>query len=341
MTKKLLICLGTHAEYIKMFPIIKELEDNNLSYEFISTGQHDLTELVETFGTSQPSFIVNQRDGFSGQTGGAFKWGLQTLPKLIKRFMQEDKKSIVVVHGDTISTSTTAVAARIAGLRVAHIESGLRSGDLREPFPEEIMRIIVDWLAKYKFNPTEYGNTIYDTIRKLIDVRSKPINSKQYAVATIHRHENIKSKERLTKIIKIINACPIPVYFAIHDNTKKKLEEYGLRLNANVFPMPTVPYKEFLNRYLKGASLILTDGGSMQEECAYFGIPCAIMRMQTERKELLKSPSQFLTKLKINPTIKFINRELKTSNYCFSNPYLRVEISTTIVAKLLQVLFCE
>jgi UDP-N-acetylglucosamine 2-epimerase (non-hydrolysing) len=330
--KKLIVCLGTHAEYIKMWPILNYLHKEKIYHEFISTGQHDLEKLIQSFDGNQPNIIINQRDGFSGETGGAFKWGLETLPKLVNYFRKQDKKSIVLVHGDTISTSTTAVAAKLAGLRVAHIESGLRSGNIFEPFPEELMRIITDFLSDFKFPPAVYGNTIYETMSALLNKKIGAVDE-AYAVATIHRHENIKSKERLTKIIEIINACPYKVYFAIHNNTKKKMEEYGLKLNDNVVPMGSVDYKTFLNKYMKSAWLMISDGGTVSEESAFFGTPCLIMRMETERKELLKLKTQCLSKLDYDTSINFMAKSIYLKDDS-SNPYLKRSISHRIITFL-------
>ena len=340
MTKKIAIVIGTTAEYIKMMPVFKEFEKRKIDIEFIHTGQHDLSELIKTFKTQQPSIIVNPKDGFKGDTGSAFGWAKTTTPMLKKILKENEKIEYVICHGDTMSTLIATIAGRLAGKKIVHVEAGLRSGNLFEPFPEEIVRRIVDSLSDVKFavsNKTalrlknevyNVGNTSIDALNIALKTTKKPKGfPKKYAVCTVHRHENIKSKKRMISILDLITRIPMPVYFAIHKNTLSKIEEYGLKdelINSNVKIIDHKTYNEFVG-ILKYSSLILTDGGSMQEEAATLNIPCVILRMATEREELLERGDQVLSKFGKIGGFNFIKKKK------LYNPYYNGGASKQIV----------
>ena len=335
MNKHYAIVIGTHAEYIKMFPVLREFERRNIDYTFISTGQHDLSELIKDCGTKAPDIVLDNKRGFAGDTGGAFMWALRTLPKMYSA-LGTVKPDIVLYHGDTMSTVIASVAAKLRGIDGCHVEAGLRSADIREPFPEEIARMIADSISTIAFVPSlscaentkgadtyVVGNTVYDSI--VYNMRKgNPVTKDVYAIATIHRHENIKSRERMIKIVDILSYSPIPVRLYLHENTKKKLDEYGLLkpllASENVVVMPTINYKDFL-KVFSNAKFVFTDGGSMSEECAWFNVPCIILRMETERKELLERPDQFLTRLDVDATKLKINEFSKVTFKNLSNNY--------------------
>jgi len=330
---KYAIVVGTKAEYTKMFPVLREFESRGVDYTFISTGQHDLQTLIASCGTKFPDVVLDSKKGFGGNTGGASFWALKTLPKMFG-VLGEVKPDVVLYHGDTMSTVIAAIATKLRGIDGCHIEAGLRSGSLREPFPEEIARIIADRCSTIAFVPSllcadntlhadtiVVGNTVYDSIvYSLVDKKSTSV----YAVATIHRHENIKSRERMNKIVDILSFSPIPVHLYLHDNTKQKLQDYGLwdKLLSfkNIKVTPTLDYKSFLPE-LKNAKFVLTDGGSMSEECAWFNVPCIILRMETERKELLERPDQFLSTLDVEASKFKVVEFSKVKFKNLFNPY--------------------
>lgn len=310
---KYYVVLGTKAEYIKMAPIMLEFERRRIDYTFIHTGQHNIASLVKSFETKYPNIVLTKEDGFSGNTGGAFSWAINTFKSLFK-ILNKDRNSFVLYHGDTMSTAIAAGVALITGNRGVHIEAGLRSGNFREPFPEEFVRNIVDFISPFCFTPSLaskarlnrkkhvfcVGNTVYDAIRCVNFNKMIKKPKKQYAICTIHRHENITSWERMKKIINILHKCPIEVRWYMHENTKKKLDDYDLLQTAkynNVVIIPKIlDYFSFLPE-LANSSLVITDGGSMSEEAAFFKVPVLLLRMNTEREELLNTSCQILSKL--------------------------------------------
>lgn len=219
---------------------------------------------------------------------------------------------MVLVHGDTLSTLVAAIAARRAGRCVGHVESGLRSESIWQPFPEEILRRIVFRLSDVLYCPSSWaatnvavlkknivithGNTMIDTVRfalEKIDSRQRARVS-DYALVTSHRFENIFNRKRLKKLVELVEllASRQAVRFVLHTPTEHQLRKERLlaRLSENpkIEMVPRMPHFEFLTE-LAGASCVLSDGGSIQEETSYLGVPCFLLRDYTERNEGLGS----------------------------------------------------
>jgi UDP-N-acetylglucosamine 2-epimerase (non-hydrolysing) len=234
-----------------------------------------------------------------------------------------------------MSTGISAIAAKLTGKKGCHVEAGLRSYNIFEPFPEELMRILADNLSSLKFAPSEIavkraghnsfnvGNTSCESLRyALKKAQNVKKSKKKYAVCTIHRHENIKSPVRMMQIAEIIALSPYPVNFFMHENTKKKLSEYGLLcLFSDYEILNPLGYIDFAP-ILAGSSLIFTDSGGMSEEAAQLNIPCVILRKSTEREELLHRADQFLTFLDIDKAKSALNAISNLPrNYKFRNIY--------------------
>ena len=355
------IVLGTKAELIKMFPVMKELERQNKEYCFIHTGQHDISDLCKQFNLRKPDIVLYSPPKLSSRfmvkTHKAVFWGLSLIPK-IRKTLNKIKPDYVLYHGDTLTTAAASIASSsLLGSKKwknCHLESGLRSGKILEPFPEEISRRIADRFSDILFAvskgtesflkkryPTKRiintGNTIIDSIYEALKLKSRvKIPEKEYCLVNTHRHENIKSKERMKKIVSIIESVGINVIWPLHDNTKKKLREYGLldriEKNNKIATTPLVSYVDFIH-LLKNCKYIITDGGSIQEESLELKKPCILIRNYTERKEGLKTGINFLTSLDINYTKKLIrllegNRiEITT----FNNPYGKKGVSKKIL----------
>jgi len=170
---------------------------------------------------------------------------------------------------------------------------------------------LAKWNLRKKRNKEVHvsGNTIVDSASKALEIakkdKTKRLAKGKFALITIHRHENIKSKKRMKKIVEILSSLNIPAFFAMHDNTKTKLKQYGLydklMENKNIKIMPSMEYPEFIYQMEK-CSLIICDGGSMQEESLIFKKPCVVLRKATERPEGLETNFQFLSKLNVEKT---------------------------------------
>jgi len=368
---KFAIIIGTRAELIKTFPIMLEFQKQKIPFYFISTGQHNLQNLCETFGVKQPDVILSPppktSSKFNTKEAKAIRWAVEVTLKIRKELNKLPDLKFVIYHGDTLSTVCSSFgSSRFLNwnkkYKNVHLEAGLRSvgevNPLLEPFPEEIIRRIVTFfsdilicpskqaklnLKRYK-NKERYnmGNTILDSVHYASKIALnrdlKPLD-KQFLLISIHRHENLKSEERMKKIMEILLSLEIPSYFTLHDNTKKQLIKFGLynKLleNKNIKIIEPMDYVSFAYQ-MKKCSLIICDGGSMQEESLIFKKPCVILRMNTERQEGLKSNFQYLSKLNVEKTKKKI-KEYLSSHFKvkqFKNPYGEIGVSKKIVKLL-------
>jgi UDP-N-acetylglucosamine 2-epimerase (non-hydrolysing) len=276
------------------------------------TGQHKETmqDLLLEFGVRTPQEdVVDVRE--RATVWSLLRWLPRVQLALVRRLSQlRDAHGAVnvVVHGDTLSTVIGAIAGRRAGATVYHLESGLSSGRMFNPFPEELSRRIVFRLADVALCPdaatasfmaARYrcrventgGNTIVDSV--MMATRSGPARppaQAPYLVASLHRFQNIFDARRFRFLVDLIRdlAGPYNVHFVLHPATRKRLESEGLLPELARLPglnlSPRLGYAEFLS-LASGAACVLTDGGSNQEELAVLGVPTIVMRQYTERSD--------------------------------------------------------
>jgi len=306
--------IGTKAQFIKMAPVMVEMNNRGLPFRYIDSGQHaDLTRsLRKTFGIREPDICLSSNTASIASIMEAFGWYLGcrwkslTDPNWLKRIVFPGG-GVCLIHGDTLSTLLGMNMATRAGLKVAHIEAGLRSFNILSPFPEELIRIRCMKRSDLLFAPSDEaftnlrkmglsekaikvrGNTIADALRLASRSESSfKIPDKPFALATCHRLETITRKERLVKVLSLLNrvAQDMPVLFVIHRPTRKYLERFGLAqsLNSNIRNINMLDYNDF-TALERAADIVLTDGGSIQEECSYLNKPCLILRNTTERPD--------------------------------------------------------
>ena len=314
---RLVAILGTRAQTIKMAPLLVELENRDLPFRLLLTGQHRETiqELLAEFGVKTPSEVMYDGPEIKGILQAA-KWMLRMGWMLWVRrndwAPKPRKATIVLAHGDTFSTLLAAGFGWLARARVAHVEAGLRSYNLRHPFPEELTRLLVGYFSDIAYCPGQWAcgnlnphrkaivdtgaNTILDALRKAIMCRS---NAKirpdvPYAVVSIHRFENLYSRERLDIILRVLQQLSehMLVIVVLHPTTRKRLIETGELAKLENNPaislrdrMTYVPFIQMIGR----ARFVISDGGSNQEELSYLGVPTLLMRMATERQEGLQT----------------------------------------------------
>lgn len=361
------IIIGTKAELIKTFPIMLELQKQKKDYWFIHTGQHPLGEACEDFGVKRPDFILSKEPNRSTKfwskiNRNSLFWFFQLIPK-IKRLLKKLEPKYVIYHGDTMSSAAAAIASsKLLNSKKTwknvHLEAGLRSQSLFEPFPEEISRQISDFFSDILFAVSDFteknlikyrnkkkviktGNTIIDSsliaYKKASKNRRKKLSN--YALINIHRHENINSKQRLKKIISILKSVKIKTIWPIHANTAKSIERFGLvgevKDMKNLQLMSLTNYNDFIF-FLSNCGYLITDGGSIQEESLIFKKPCILLRKKTERQEGLFTGINFLTRLNVNRTKEIIDKiekgKIKVKK--FKNPYGEKGVSKRIVSLL-------
>jgi len=248
------------------------------------------------------------------------------LPRRLDRTVFGGRPGICVVHGDTPTTLIGALMAKRAGLALAHVEAGLRTHRWLHPFPEEIIRVAVDRLADLLFAPNDEAadelrkrrvrgriiagssNTISDALRAALEsrpagtpttpdmsggARSHSSQSRSHpVVVTMHRVENLHRRRRMQALVHTITqlAQTTPVRWYVHEPTRRALGSAGLAgLEASGVELgPMAPYAEFA-RALARAPFAITDGGSIQEECALLGVPVLLWRDRTDRADGLGS----------------------------------------------------
>jgi UDP-N-acetylglucosamine 2-epimerase (non-hydrolysing) len=246
---------------------------------------------------------------------GSSNPGKQTANMLmgITGILQEEKPGMVLVEGDTNTVLAGALAAVKLGIRVAHVEAGLRSYDLT--MPEEINRRLTDHCSDLLFAPTTNarhtliseqiakekifvtGNTIVDAVLQNIEISKKADVHKTlgtvpmaYFLATIHRQENVDNPKRLRNIVeglaRLSRKLDVPVILPIHPRSKKQLKTHDITASGITLVEP-LDYLSFL-QLESDARLILTDSGGVQEEACILHVPCVTLRYNTERQETLE-----------------------------------------------------
>ena len=322
------VFVGTRAEYIKMSPLLWRMESAGLPYRLIDSGQHaDRSESFrDELGLRVPDYAMGGTRSVDS-VPAALWWaaGLGrklALPRRLDRTVFGGCPGICVVHGDTPTTLIGALMAKRAGLALAHVEAGLRTHRWLHPFPEEIVRVVVDRLADLLFAPngaaaeelrkrrvrgriiTGSSNTVSDALRAALESRtagtpttldmsggarshSSPRQPRP-VVVTMHRVENLHRRRRRQALVHMITrlAQTTPVRWYVHEPTRRALGSAGQSgLEASgVELVPMVPHAEFV-RALARAPFAITDGGSIQEECALLGVPVLLWRDRTDRAD--------------------------------------------------------
>lgn len=305
MIKHHIFIIGTRAQLIKVAPILREFEKQQLPSKFILTGQHNDTmdDIIEEFGIKTPAIPLIKNKEHSSIL--ALLLWLPHIFFLLIHTLKQYKKSNIFVHGDTLTTLMSTLAAKLMGHSVIHLESGLTSKTLFNPFPEEVIRRVVFRCTDVACCPSEkdaqhmrkypkakilytHGNTILDSIICL-NIGKNIKKEKNTILVSLHRFHNIYNKERLQSIVEMLITLSekYTINFVLHPATQKKLSQYGLleRLKINrINLLPRMIYQKFLNLALSN-EIVITDGGSNQEELAYFGHPTIILRETTERQD--------------------------------------------------------
>ena len=250
---KLAVILGTRPEIIKFSPIIRECERLDLDYFVLHTGQHYSYNMDRVFFEQlelpEASYNLDVGSGSHGEQTGKMLAG-------VEKILQKEMPDVVLVEGDTNTVLAGALAAVKLGIKVGHVEAGLRSYDRR--MPEEINRVLADHCSDFLFAPTEksreillyegisekqvfmVGNTIVDAVTENLEIsQSKTqilddlgIEKRKYFLATAHRQENVDDKERFTGIIsglkRVQREFGVPLIYPIHPRAEKRMKEFGL-----------------------------------------------------------------------------------------------------------------
>jgi UDP-N-acetylglucosamine 2-epimerase (non-hydrolysing) len=340
---KIAIVLGTRPEIIKFSPIIRECERLHQDFFILHTGQHYSYNMDKVFFDQlklpPAKYNLDVGSGTHGKQTGEMLVG-------IEKILQEEKPQAVLVQGDTNTVLAGAVAAAKLGIKVGHVEAGLRSYD--RSMPEEINRVLADHCSDYLYAPTPkaqetlfhegideskvfmVGNTVVDAVHqnlKLAETQKQIfsrlcVEPRRYVLATSHRQENVDDKKSFAGIIKGLSLVQkhleIPVIYPIHPRAKKQLEAFGLESKGITLVEP-LDYLAFLELESQ-ARLVLTDSGGVQEETCILGVPCITLRENTERPETLDLGSNVLAGTEPERILEAV-RTMLASDKMWVNPF--------------------
>ncbi len=301
------VFLGTKAQYIKTAPLLRLMDARGVRYRLIDSGQHAALSvgLRRELGVRDPDHVLGDATDIT-TVPQALRWSAGLAARLgsratLRREVFGGLGGICVVHGDTPSTFLSTLMAKRAGLRTAHLEAGLRSRSLLHPFPEELIRLAVMRASDVLFAPDAAAvdnlrrlrlrgeivpvsaNTVVEALRHSLATLPPP-GSGPVAV-TMHRVENLKSTARTDQLIDVVRSLDQPVTFVLHGPTADTFRRRGLDVtlrSSGVETVPLLPHAAF-TRLLAAAPFVITDGGSVQEECALLGVPTLLWRRRTER----------------------------------------------------------
>jgi UDP-GlcNAc3NAcA epimerase len=289
---KVFTVVGNRPQFIKAAPLSTAMRDAGIDEVVLHTGQHWFHTMSQVFfdqlGLSDPRYRLDLHTSDVDQMQ----------PAIAGRIAAESP-DIVLVYGDTNSTLAGARAAADASIPMAHVEAGLRSGDLA--MPEEHNRIETDRLAWLLFCPDDrsrrtlqgegvlgriyvVGDVMADATRLFAPLARSafpvPHAPRSYVIATIHRQANIE-QPRLGRIVDGLNRIDEMVVFPVHPRTRSRIQEDGLALGEHVRLIEPLSYLE-LASLASQARVIVTDSGGLQKEAYWYGVPCVTVRPSTE-----------------------------------------------------------
>lgn len=335
---KVLTVFGTRPEAIKMAPVVKELVKflDKVKSMVCVTGQHRemLDQVLKIFDIT-PDIdldLMEENQTLEGLTSKIF-------PE-ITRVIKDIKPDILLVQGDTTTAMLTALAAFYQKIKVGHIEAGLRTDDVYNPFPEEINRRLISVVSSYNFAPTETaykalanegfrkesiyvtGNTVIDalfmTVKKKHELNLDfPINDRRIILVTAHRRESFgvpfKNICNALKDIAVRNG-EIEIIYPVHlnPNVRKPVNEIlgGIKRVHLLEPLEYLDFVHLMNK----SYLILTDSGGIQEEAPALGKPVLVMREKTERPEAVKAGTVKLVGTDSKKIVRETERLLKNKD---------------------------
>lgn len=310
--KRIDIIAGARPNFMKIAPIIEALKTaerrgGQLRYRLIHTGQHYDRAMSGSFfeelGIPDPDINLEVGSGSQAEQTAGIMVGYE-------KVLLKDKTDLCLVVGDVTSTMACSIAARKLGVRVAHVEGGIRSGDWT--MPEEINRVVTDSITNWFFTTSEtandnlrragvtddriffVGNTMIDTLLKNVPRLRPPacwhslkLEPGRFFVVTLHRPANVDGEQQLLSLLHAIaeGTKGLPVVFPVHPRTAKNLRELD-STTPQLHYVDPLGYLEF-NYLVKHAKGVITDSGGITEETTVLGVPCLTLRNNTERPETI------------------------------------------------------
>jgi UDP-N-acetylglucosamine 2-epimerase (non-hydrolysing) len=320
----LYLVAGARPNFMKIAPIVRALQAHGgIRFKIIHTGQHYDREMNDVFFEE---LGIPQPDVFMGAGGGSHAQQTAKIMVGFEELCQAERPDAVLVVGDVNSTLACSIVAKKLQVPVAHVEAGLRSGDMA--MPEEINRLVTDSISDWFFVTEPSGvdhlrregkaedaihyvghvmvdNVLYQA-QKLAHTDTAGFETsafkaahsgsgRRYGVVTLHRPSNVDDAAMMARIggaLKDI-AAELPLIFPVHPRTRGNLAKFGVDLGPNITLVGPQAYMAFLNLW-KDAAVVLTDSGGMQEETTALGVPCITIRENTERPVTVEEGSNVL-----------------------------------------------
>ncbi len=307
---KVINVVGARPNFMKVAPIVAAMKKRPEKFLplVVHTGQHYDSAMSDSFFRD---LELPQPDTHLGVGSGSHAVQTAAVMERFEPVVLHEKPDWVLVVGDVNSTIACTLVCVKLGIKVAHVEAGLRSRD--RSMPEEINRLLTDQIADLLFTPSPdadenllaegiprerirfVGNVMIDSLRKNLEVAQRLHTQEQlgltgvnYALLTLHRPSNVDLRESFERILSALEAIAskLPIVFPVHPRTRKTIAELGLSERVESIKdlrlLDPLGYLDFLN-LTSGARLVLTDSGGIQEETTALGIPCLTLRENTER----------------------------------------------------------
>ena len=313
----MILCVfGTTGELIKLAPVLVRLRQRGHGVVLATTGQQvtQIPSFLSQFGLPQPDlWLGHGADGRDLATSGDIpRWLLgvcrsfsRERRRLRDRLAGGPGRPLALVHGDTMTTVLGAMMGRVLRAPVAHIEGGLRSGDLRNPFPEELNRKLTTGVARIHYAPGPWAasnlrrgivvDTGSNTVRDSLDLvpdgfdPSFAVPVEPFGIVSLHRFELLNARPLLEATIRCLvdAAHTTPLLFVDHPVTIAAVDRFGLGplfASSRLQRIPRLTFFDFV-QLERRCSFVVTDSGGSQEECYYLDRPCLVHRKRTERRE--------------------------------------------------------
>ncbi len=310
----ILVVFGTTGELIKLAPVLLRLESRGHPYVLATTGQQvqQIPSFLDQFGLRRPDMWLAR--GAAGRdlrvNSDIPGWAATVLRSWarercsVRRMLAHGPGSpLVLVHGDTMTTVLGSILGRSIRTTVAHIEGGLRSYDLRHPFPEELNRKLATGLSRIHYAPGPWAasnlrrgeivDTGSNTIRDSLELVGHgeppfPLPSRPFGIVSLHRFELLNNRRLLTQTVDVLReaSARTPLVFVDHPVTSAALGRFGLgdRFGASFVRVPRLRFFDFVH-VERRCAFVVTDSGGSQEESYYLDLPCLVHRVKTERRE--------------------------------------------------------
>jgi len=333
---KIVSIVGTRPNFMKIAPIVKEFKKHKIKHILVHTGQHYDFWMSKLFFNELKLPKPDEHLISSGAASRGVDQQRDFLKNLVKVALKRQKPNLVIVVGDVNSTVAGAEAAHELGIKVAHVEAGLRSFDMT--MPEEINRIRTDAISDFLFTTEKsgnknllnegiaknkiffVGNVMIDTLlkhrkkaKKSKILKELNLFNKGYCVLTLHRPGNVDNKKSFENMLSILEEVgkKIKIVFPLHPRTRKNIKTLGLngrmRKISNLVLTRPFGYLDFLC-LMDNSKFVLTDSGGIQEETTVLGVPCITLRNNTERPVTIEQGTNLLVSTNKNKIVQAVDK---------------------------------